>query len=300
MSTKAMRNHSLEIIFDMETRDPDDFFALCFLLSHPDVHLILVTANPGSAEQVALIREVLSRCDANGIPVGSRNSKSNPNAVSEFHYDVLGKTGRAEPDGIAHELLAGAFEAHPKATFLTGAPLHNGRLLLNNHPTLQIQRWVGQGGFAGDNVVPPKQRLDKFASLETCVTRNLSADGKSARMMLASSQILRKELVSKNVCHGVSYDQQMHKRLCEVGLGRAGVRLIYQGMGCYLRQHPEGKMFHDPLAACVAVNPEIVTFAEVEMYEVSGAWEARSAKDTNTFITTAVDQERFIDTLVHH
>ena len=295
-----MQEHSLDVVFDMETRDPDDFFALCFLLSHPGVNLILVTANPGSEEQVALIREVLSRCDANGTPVGSRNPRPNSNAVSDFHHQVLGNIGRAEPDGIAHVLLAEAFATHPQATLLTGAPLHNGRLLLNNHPTVRIQRWVGQGGFAGDNLVPPQHRLAKFEGLQTCVTRNLSADGKAARMMLSSDCILRKELVSKNVCHGVRYDRPMHNRLYDAGLGTSGLRLIYEGMALYLRQFPEGKMFHDPLAACIAVDPGIATFAEVDIIEVSGEWGARPCRDTKTFITTAVDRERFFHTLVRH
>lgn len=27
----------IDVIFDMETRDPDDMFALCFLASHPAI-----------------------------------------------------------------------------------------------------------------------------------------------------------------------------------------------------------------------------------------------------------------------
>jgi hypothetical protein len=52
--------------------------------------------------------------------------------------------------------------------------------------------------------------------------------------------------------------------------------------------------------ACIANAPGIVTFVEVEMFEVSGEWGARPCRDTKAFITTAVDQEWFFRTLVHH
>lgn len=41
----------MDIIFDMETQDPDDMFALCFLGSHPAVKLRAVTVTPGSKAQ---------------------------------------------------------------------------------------------------------------------------------------------------------------------------------------------------------------------------------------------------------
>src|SRR5688500_16385331 len=38
---------SVDIIFEMETSDPDDFFTLCFLLSHPQPRLRAVVIHPG-------------------------------------------------------------------------------------------------------------------------------------------------------------------------------------------------------------------------------------------------------------
>lgn len=80
----------------------------------------------------------------------------------------------------------------------------------------------------------------------------------------------------------------------------AGLALMYAGMECYLRDVPEGKIFHDPLAACVALDRSIATFVEVEVYLEKGAWGARRASATNTFITVAVDHQRFFQTLVAH
>lgn len=290
----------MEILFDMETRDPDDFFALCFLLSHPAAQLRAVTVNPGSAEQVGLIREVLERLGRSDIPVGARNPNTTAEAVSEFHYAFLGRPPRLNPDAVAHELLAEMLTKHADAVFLTGAPLHNARHLLRNHPSVEIRRWVGQGGFAGDNLVPPEHQLPKFAGLQTCVTRNLSADVKGALAMLTSEHVLKRELVSKNVCHGVRYDRAMHRRVESYRDATPGLTMIYEGMECYLRESPEGKLFHDPLAACVAIDPSIATFVEVEVYRAKGEWGARESRGTNTFITIAADHERFFRTLVTH
>ncbi|MBW4507272.1 MAG: hypothetical protein KME64_12265 [Scytonematopsis contorta HA4267-MV1] len=56
-------------------------------------------------------------------------------------------------------------------------------------------------------------------------------------------------------------------------------------------------MFHDPLAACICVNRNIATFQEVEIYRKSGEWGAHLAKNTNTFITIAIDHNQFFQVL---
>lgn len=287
----------MNILFDMETRDPDDVFALCWLAGHPGVDLLAVTINPGSREQVGLVRSILERLGRRDVPVGSRNADTNASAVSGFHHAFLGIPASSEPDALAHDLLAQALTAVPDAVVLTGAPLHNLRNLLTHHPEVTIQRWVGQGGFAGDSVVSPQHRLPKFSGLETCVTRNLSGEPKAAAMMLASPQVQRRELVSKNVCHGVIYDTAMHERLRPFRDATLGLRLIHEGMTLYLHEQPEGKMFHDPLATCIAVDPEIAVFEEVELYHVQGEWGCKRASGTGTFITVAIDRERFLRTL---
>ena len=51
----------IDMVFDMETQDPDDFLCLLFLASHPRVRLKAVTLVPGSQEQVGLVRWALER-----------------------------------------------------------------------------------------------------------------------------------------------------------------------------------------------------------------------------------------------
>ena len=80
---------TIDVIFDTETGDPDDMFALFFLCSHPSVALRAVTINPGSKAQIGVIRHILHRLNKHNIPVGARNLDSTSYAVSEFHYKFL-------------------------------------------------------------------------------------------------------------------------------------------------------------------------------------------------------------------
>ncbi|MFO0661687.1 MAG: hypothetical protein U0165_17920 [Polyangiaceae bacterium] len=72
--------------------------------------------------------------------------------------------------------------------------------------------------------------------------------------------------------------------------------LIYQGMERYLAASP-GKKFHDPLAACCAIDEGIATWCEVEVYRSHGEWGARKSEGSRTSIITSYDRARFIEVL---
>ncbi len=288
----------LDLVFDMETRDPDDVLTLCLLATHPRVTLRAVTVNPGTRAQLGVVRHVLGRLDRGDVLVGARNPDGPGDHVSAFHTAWLGSRPGGEPDDVAAALLADTFRAHPETVLLTGAPLHNLRLLLNRHPDVALSRWVAQGGFAGDNVVPPEHRLSKFAGLRTCLTFNFNGDAKGARLALASTRIGSRDLVSKNVTHGVSYDVAFHRSMAGYRQRTRGLALLYEAMDCYLRERPEGKMLHDPIAACAAIDRDIATWAEVEVVREEGRWGSRPAVGTRTNITIALDRERFFQVFV--
>jgi inosine-uridine nucleoside N-ribohydrolase len=104
-------------------------------------------------------------------------------------------------------------------------------------------------------------------------------------------------LVAKNVTHGIAWDQSLQDRL----LGRdlsPGARLAVEAMAVYLREWPEGKLLHDPLAAAAALDPAAFRWAEVEVYREQGRWGSRVCTGTNTFITVAVDAARALSGLL--
>jgi pyrimidine-specific ribonucleoside hydrolase len=298
----------MNVMFDMETADPDDAMTLCFLLSHPRVHLVAVTLTPGSEEQVGLVKRVLDICGYDGFNyIGIRDGGYNNNAscVSTFHHKWLGKIETAKPNGDATTIIHQTISAFPNATLLTGAALTNPCNALTKlgqdyltESGQKLDHWVAQGGFAGDSVVPPEYRLDKFKGKETCPTFNFNGNPKAAEYLLSTDKIKLRHCVSKNVCHGMYYDHEMHEMVKPHKDKNAALNLIYKGMEIYLAKKPKGKLFHDPLAAASMINPEICQWKEVELYRRHGQWGSKLKDGTNTFISISADRDKFIETLV--
>jgi len=109
----------LNVIWDMETSDPDDFLTLLFLLGHPMVNLKAVTIMPGSIHQVGLVREALSWFDVD-IPVGSFNIKHPNECVSYWHYKSYGNIEPSAEAEDAAQLILNLCD--DQTTLITGGP----------------------------------------------------------------------------------------------------------------------------------------------------------------------------------
>lgn len=224
----------IPIHFDMETQDPDDVMTLAVLAQHPRARLVGVTLTPGGREQHSLVSHVLRRLGRSDVPVGSGDPERTKPAVSEFHYTWLGRSslggdGKLPPH--ARDVLSDVLRAHPDAVLLTGGPLKNFR---ERPDGPFFARWVGQGGFAGDNVVPEPDRLPKFAGRVTCPSFNPNGAVREFLGMLEDPRLPDRVLVSKNVCHGVAWDREFHERVGSLVLmckRTDGLELVYRGDG---------------------------------------------------------------------
>lgn len=288
----------IDIVWDMETNDPDDFLTLLFLAGHPSVNLKAVTIFPGSSLQVGLIRKALSWFSLD-IPVGARNLDTQKQTISQWHYDAFGDIQPSRDALPADDVLRDYCDMN--TTLLMGAPLTNLRTAIrtseeSDNP-IQIGQLVIQGGFAGEGIVPPDLQLEKFKGRKTYPTHNLIVDKKATERILKYSNIGIRRFVSKNVCHRVIYDATMHKMLSKVKGDSLAIRLIWQGMDVYLKTNPQGKMLHDVLAACCAIDPTIATWQEVELYRNRNEWGARKASDTGTLIIVDYDHDKFLKQL---
>jgi len=281
----------IDVIFDMETSDPDDALTLCLLADHPSVNLRAVTITPGSQEQVAVIRKVLSLFDRD-IPVGAGNIDYPKQCVSEFHYKWLGQLGR-ESAPPADKLMWDVVQKYPNLTVITGGPLKNVRSCVEKY-ALNLSEIVVQGGFAGDNVVAEEDRLDKFKGKTTCPTFNLNGDIPGAKLIIAYSGIGKKYFVSKNVCHGVVYNDEFHKKLRADRNKKQSNKIIWDIMDKY---PTKGKMLHDPLAAACLIDRSVCQFTEVEIYREKGEWGSVMKPGTNTYISVKVDKDKFYSTI---
>lgn len=284
----------IDVIFDMETSDPDDALTLCLLLDHPKVNLRAVTITPGSQEQIAVVKKIISLFDKE-IPVGAGNQDYPKQCVSEFHYKWLGKLGRAEA-APADKLIFDTVAKYPNLTVITGGPLKNVRSSIENY-ALNLSEIVVQGGFAGDPVVAEEDRLEKFKGRTTCPTFNLNGDIVGAKLVIAYAGINKKYFVSKNVCHGVVYDIDFHERLRANKDKKQSNTIIWDCMDKYLRNTNHGKMLHDPLAAACLIDRTVCKFEEVEIFRERGEWGSVLKSGTNTYISVKVDKEKFYTTL---
>ncbi len=289
--------NKIKISWDMETADPDDVFTLCLLATHPKVDLLSVTVHPGSKHQIGVVKHILSKLDKSEIMVGSAKIDHPKQCVSEFHYKWLGNIGASEPDGIGSDIIGYSWEEN-NYKIVTGAALTNVANFLSNPNKPSIEEIVIQGGFAGDSVVPLEYRLDKFKGKETCPTFNLNGNIEAAKQIIASSVFRTKRFVSKNVCHGIIYDNEMHERIKPHRHNNAGLNLIIEGMERYLTKKSYGKAFHDPLAACTAISADCCEFREVEIYREKGEWGSRLKTGTNTFISIKCNRDKFEQVLI--
>lgn len=288
------------LVWDMETSDPDDFLTLLLLLGHPRVDLRAVTITPGTAEQVGLVRWALGALGREDVPVGAFDITRDKRCVSAWHHDAYGAIAPSRDAEPGPDLLRRALQ--PGVTLVTGAALKNLGAILRGPDAdgFELDRLVVQGGFAGEGVVPPERQLDKFRGRTTCPSFNLNGDPKAVLAAHAHPGIRVRRFVSKNVCHGVVYDAELHAQVAAVRERSPSLALIWQGMDHYLRQSPAGKIFHDPLAACCAIEESIGSWAEVEIYRERGEWGARLAAGTRTFIIVDYDRPRFLATLLAH
>lgn len=292
-----MRQTRMPIVWDMETNDPDDFLTLLLLLGHPGVDLRAVTILPGTPEQVGLVRWAMAQFGVD-LPIGVAELDHPSYRSSKWHRAAYGDIAPSRDAAPAVDVLRWALQ--PGVTLVTGAPLTNlGRVL--GDPSFALDRVVVQGGFAGAGVVPLLEQLPKFRGFQTCPSFNLNGDPASVHATLAHPGIGVRRFVSKNVCHGVVYDQALHEKVRAVKQGRTHLELIWKGMDCYL-QRKEGKKLHDPLAACCAIDETIATWAEVEIFQEQGRtwteWGARLVAGSRTHIIVGHDQERFEQVLM--
>lgn len=123
-----------------------------------------------------------------------------------------------------------------------------------------IPRWVGQGGFAGANIVPvTATTLPKFQHQNACHTWNFGQDPEAAELALSSEYIGQRVLFSKNVCHRVVFNDDMKKALqeaCDGAQKHAGLGLFKTYMGLY--SNSKNKKLHDLVAGVASMAPDSV------------------------------------------
>lgn len=315
------------ILFDMETNDIDDFLTLCYLASHKEVNLLGVTLNPGSPEQVGIVKWVIKKNKLNtriGVPdtkfLNIKSLAKNNNIVSPLHYKIVGeneysllnKQSSTARSPVSRQVsLARSLEAEevcflindiltkePDTILLTGAPLVNISKTLNKYPNLIINKWYCQGGFAGTNIIDKKYELEKFKGKILCRTFNLNVSPNDSLNVVNSKQIKEKIFISKNVCHGLFYDNDLHYKLNIAKKDDIGLNIIFETMKHYIEKKHKNKLIHDLLACTNIFNDKICEFKEVELYYLNGMWGSKLSKTPNIKISVSLNKNEFEKTFL--
>jgi hypothetical protein len=286
----------MDVVFDMETGDPDDFLTLVLLLGHPRVNLVGVTVTPGTPDQIGVVRRALDWF-GRSIPVGSFNLAhrvSTPGndrhgrrgaCVSSWHYAAFGDIPPSWDALPGPELLRDL--CGPATTLLTGAPLKNLGAAIRL-PGFELGQLVAQGGFAGDGVVPVDRQLAKFRGMVTCPSYNLNGDPASALAVMSTAAIARKRFVSKNVCHGIVYDRTLHARVAASRDRSRSLDVIWRGMDHYLSGHAPRPAL--PRNAAIA-SAEVQVAGDDRTLTLTGLAEAIAAASARGLDLVAVNAD---------
>ncbi|BBX21444.1 nucleoside hydrolase [Mycolicibacter terrae] len=305
---------TLPVFADVDT-GVDDAVALVYLLASPDAELVGLACTGGNVAVQQVCRNnlaLLELCGAPGIPVskGAEAPLNGPVHTAETIHGPQG-LGYAElPSGAGrltgHDAAAAwvaAAEAHPGQLIgLATGPLTNLALALRAEPALPtlLRRLVIMGGaFSGERAGRPEF--------------NIGFDPEAAAEVLTSWVAVAPQRLPI-VC-GLDLTRQIAITPAILALLPAPadspvVRLLDDALRFYFEAH-EGRghgylaYLHDPLAAAIALEPELVTTrpAAVQVELSPTAARGRTIPDwdaelPNALIGVGVDPTAFFDRFV--
>ncbi len=252
--------------------DPDDFFAICWLVA-VGVNPRLLLINPGSPDQLAFAKFLMNELGFKDTPICAAKETDKMSSGS-VHHELLRKykqplqakfPAHAQPAFIEKTL-----KDYPDSTFfIIGPPKCIGHYL-KYHDKPIVQRCTMQGGFLPYHLHDfPAQRLDKFVDQYTVPTFNMNGAPSEIEIIINSSAIAERQFVGKNVCHTVVFDKQRFNEMAKPS--NRAAELFMEGMGMYLTKHSE-KKFHDPLAAFLHVNAFVGQWVYGKPFREKGKW----------------------------
>lgn len=252
--------------------DPDDFFAICYLVAAGvDIKSLLIT--PGDPDQLAianLLRDELQLDCSIGVSHINRTKLSS----GSIHHELLKKYGRplvGYSDGLGHEYLKG-LKTQDHDLFIIGPAASVGKYLKDGGTP--FQRATMQGGFAPYSFYRPAITLDKFEGQKWMPTFNLGGDRKGGEAFLGADML--RQMVGKNICHTVEFTPSRLSRF-KAPKNRAS-ELFTEAADLYFAKH-ESKKFHDPTAAVLHLHPEVGLWADGKTTKLEGGYTTYPGED---------------------
>lgn len=265
------------IHIDIETADIDDVLTLLWLRNY----ITSISITPGRPDQVRLVDYLVCKYFDTVPKLFYRGYKPEKTCVSGNYYKIFPiQEHIIKNDWALFEpsLLHTIHKQNPDLVFFSGGPVTN----IANYvrfTDIPIKEYVAQGGFAGKLTLNP---LPKFAGKDRESTFNLGGDIVSAEYILASSKILKRYFISKDICHSFIYQDDFSNSV----LG--DILAYFSG---------KDKKLHDLLAAQAIFKKDLFSFEQVKMDCVKGKWGCVASTDSNTYISVGYDFDKSYDLL---
>lgn len=263
-------------------RDPDDFFAICYLIG-AGIKIEAMFITPGDPDQIA-IGKFLSKHLKQNFPVMASHENRNKKSSVGIYYQILNK--------YQYPLLESAdnqeIDLNNKDIFIIGPPTKIGTMLEGK----TIGNITVQGGFIGYDVHGlPTIKLDKFIGKQTVSTFNLGGAISQSHNIINHKNCKNKRFVSKNLCHTIIYNDHINDLIMSYKTKNPAIKLLREGMNLYLKNHKAGKKFHDPTAAVCHLHPQIATWVKAKLYSEKNQWGAKLDENGDDIIVD-IDRDK--------
>ncbi len=278
-------------------RDPDDFFALCYLIA-AGVKIRAITISPGDLDQVAVAKFLLKEVGLD-IPVGVGILNRVQSSDGGVHTQLLKKykfPSVFNHDGLGSKVIRETHEKYRNVELFCIGPLFSvGEYLLPNSPqkTFFIKRATMQGGFIGYDI--HKQdvvKLNQFKDINFCSTYNLDKNYEGSIKYITSKLIREREWIGENICCSIEYNEDINNKMKSIKPQNRATELLRESMNMHLNDSGF-KKFNDPVAAVCMLHPEIVNWVKGEMYCRSGKWGALLTDSQGDNIAIDIDKQKF-------
>lgn len=307
----------LDVIIETDIgRDPDDFFAICYLAACKDVNIKAICISPGDSDQIAFVKLILSILKID-CPVGADREGRNSKSIGGIHTRLLQRYAEkkhpfavfsAKHDGMSIDILRDISRKNADCQILSIGPM-DGIYRHAQKNGFFFPKIVMQGGYVSYDLCPPNilKKDEKFINCYAAPSFNFSGNITAVEKILSLPNLERR-FITKSLTHTVYMDEKIYEilkcthnsRLSSIGVSEA-ICLFVEGCELYFKSDKKRtkKLFHDVLAASALVHPEFFTWIRGDMIKVEKNKWMTIPNDDGDYIAVDVNRDKFWSSVIH-
>lgn len=284
---------TIAVLLDTDIGDDiDDAWALAVCLTHPFIHLLGVTTVYGSTVDRAVVARWLIEASGKRVEVAAGESNPltrqvppyRPNQMAAIPTEDEARLKVGRTDGVSFLAEKAKTFDGDELVLLTVGPLTNAAKLLIGHPdaAAKINRLVAMVG----TLLPDHPQPEYNAKVDAKATRTIFESGKPLTMV-GLDVTLRCYFSPDDLDKFNRSDKPLMRRL--MALTR-----VWQNA----HRRPDGSVpmpiLHDPLAALIVAEPDLVTLTPMRIVVDDEGRTRRVDGEPNVLVATDVQPERVL------